>query len=316
MSEAGAKKKLTPQLIGMIGGGILLIGLMVALGVVYKMYNTEKTKNDANELTINDLNVEIDDLEVDLQDMNEEIEDQDLEIQEKNRLLTEKEEELVKQQERIDYLLSQNKITKKQAEEMKGKVEQLEYYIKKYQTRIEQLVEENDSLRQVILAQGMEIGKVKDDRREMESKMMEAEIQVDMGKVLIAAEFEFGREKKSGKVVEDEAFNGRRLDNFQICFNILSNPLTDPGFKDLYITIYDPTGKPYSDNGGGQSGTFSYEGSDKTYTLATGINYDNSVQQVCVNYFLPDGERYAKGKNKVSVYCEGYEIGKDFFEIK
>ena len=198
----------------------------------------------------------------------------------------------------------------------KDKVEQLEYYIRKYQSRVEQLVEENDSLKQVILAQGLEIGKAKDERREMESKMIEAEIQVDIAKVLNAVEFQFGRVKKSGKVVEESTYNGRRLTNLQICFKILSNAVAEPGFKDLYIVLYDPSGTPYSDNGGGQSGTFTYEGSEKTYTLATGINYDNAAQNVCVNYFLPNGANYEKGQNKAVVYCENYEIGKGYFDVK
>ena len=310
MAAEGKKTSNTGRII------IVIVGILLLTATAFFAYQwlNEKGKNNEAVDNIEELNTEIVDLETDLKDLESELDDADLEIEEKDRLIAEKEEELILKQKRIDQLLKSNKISKAQAEELSAKIEQLEYYIEKYQKQVEDLKfelgivkEENEGLRG-------RVDTLENTTHELEMDNIRKTTIIESAAVLQAAEFKFSRVKNSGKEVPGTEFSNGRLENLKVQFKLMKNSAAESGSRDLYIAIKTPSGKIEQNK---QSGSFTYEGGSKKYTLKTTVSYDNfSGKLVKVNYIRPEKTKYEEGKHIVTVYCDNFEIGHAHFNTK
>ncbi len=90
-----------------------------------------------DEINTEEFDAEIKHIEQDLREYKADLENSDLALEEKERMLSEKQQQLLEKQRKIDQLVSMDKLTKIQAERLRGKVEQLENTIKKYSKEIE-----------------------------------------------------------------------------------------------------------------------------------------------------------------------------------
>lgn len=297
----------------------IIIGAVLVGAVAFFAYSwyTEKTKNEEVEITNDNLTAEIEDLEQDIEDYQLDLENNDLELEEKERLLTEKELKLDEKQKEIDRLVRENKLSRAQADRLKAKVEQLEYYIRRYQDEIDdlkeqvaELSEENDSLKGQVSNMS---SKVRNLTRENEEK----QFTIEVAKVLTAMNFSSYYIRSNGKKVLDNPIRKGRMDHVEICFDVVQNTAAESGTKDLYMEIIGPTGQVVRDNGV-QSGYKELEGdgNDKAYTAKKTIEYDRTTQKVCIDFKKPDDYDYEKGKHEVNIYSEGFRIGGGAFEVK
>ena len=292
--------------------GLLLIGAVV---VMSKLYVDQKAKSDDYEYKIEDLNTEIIDLEDNLKSLNDEIENKDLQIEEKDRLLAERELEMLNKQKKIDMLYRANKITKEEKEALMAKVEQLEYYVKKYQGQIDELKvqvavlsDENKNLRSGIDSLSEAKFNLETDNR-LKSTILEA------AAILKAINLKYYRIKGSGKPVEETVFRKGRMDDLRICFDLLENIVAKGGSKDIFLTIFTPDHKEIMDMNK-QSGYFTFEEKERVYTIRKTIEYERSTQEVCMEFAQPENLEYVKGIYTIKVFCEGFEIGAGRFEVK
>lgn len=305
----------TPK--GMNTGRIISIfvgaALVAALGFfIYKYYN-EKNKNEVQMESMEGLTAEIEDLESNLDEYQTDLENQELDIEEKERLLAEKEQLLVEKQKRIDELVRSNKLSKRQAATLKGKVEQLEYYIKKYQTEISDLRTQLDEARGENETLAAEVSDIKGQLHDTKRSNEASQFKLKSAAVLNAHTFTYFRIKGSGKAIAETSFRRSQMDNFKSCWKINQNLAADAGPRDVYVRFVDPSGKTIKGPAGGY---FEYEDKDLSYSVKKSIEYDRTTQEVCVDFPKPDAYEYTKGTHKVLVYTDGFEIGRGSFEVK
>lgn len=295
-------------LIVIMGGGLTFFAVK---------YFQERSRNEEKELNIENLTAEIEDLETDLEEYKTDLENKDLDIAEKERLLEEKEQLLQEKQRKIDQLVKQGKISASEAAGLKEKVTQLEFYIKRYQTEIDELklqvatlTTANDSLQGEVSTLGQTVNKVTGERDSVATKLKAAEI-------LSARPFKFYRKKSSGKEIEESEFRRGQMDDFKVCFDIAQNLAAQRGKRVVYLQIIGPDGQVVKDEVGGKSGSLrTYTGEDIAYSMATSFNYDGTAINVCVDFPTPADHEYAKGNHTVKVWCDGYDIGKSSFTVR
>lgn len=311
MSTEKVKGSNTGRIISIIVGAVL-VGAVVFLGI---KYSQERNKNDEIEIDKTTLTAEIEDLEKDIEDFQLDLENQDLAIEDKERILAEKEEAIEKQQKRINELLRQNKISKERAEMLGGKVDQLEYYVRRYQDEIEDLKEqvavltdERDDLSEKVNNMTSAVNSL---TRDVEEK----EFVIEVAKVLNATNFSSYYIRSSGKRVPENPIRKGRMKHFEICLDIFKNSAAEMGKKDIYLQIKDPNGAVVKHNAW-SSGYVNIDGKDEAYTGKKTIEYDRTTQKLCMDFEQPNDFEYSKGGYSVRVYCDGYDIGNSAFEVK
>lgn len=308
-----APQPIQPQ--GRNTGRIVIIAvgvvLVSALGFFMYKYFDEKGKNVENIENIDGLTAEIDDLEKDLDNYQFDIENKDLEIEEKEQLLEEKQKELEDKTKRINQLLASNRISKSKAEELKGKVEQLEYYVKKYQTEIAELKTRVATLENEKEELSGNITNMKTEMRSIEMEKIDKEIKLKAASYLRAYAFKFFRVKRSGKEIQETEFRKGQLDEMRISFNIMENPAAEPGPVNLYVQIKEPGGKVI-----GNAGSFTVDETTMSSSAKTSLDYDRTTTNVSVKFTQPEDYDYQKGKHVVKVWCDDYEIASSSFTVK
>lgn len=292
--------------------GVLLLG---GMGFFATKYFQEKNKNVEAQTNLDDLTVEIEDLELDLDNYRAELEDANLDIEDKQKLLAEKEQELLEKQKKIDRLLRDNKITKEEASKLRTKIEQLNFYIAKYQKTIEEQKKEIAALSQ---DKEYLTSKVKDLDKEMgamEMDKIEAETKLKSAGILQVVNFKFYRVKNSGKEVEDTEFRKGRIDELKLCFTAVGTSASKAGPREFFLQLIGPDGKIIKDSGK-QSGFFTHYDKETPYSVKKNVDFNNNTMEICTNFLQPENHDYEKGIHKVIVYSETYELGSGTFEVK
>ncbi len=293
---------------------VLGAALVAALAFfMYKYYDLKKVTEE-KDLNIENLTAEIEQIETDLDDYKEDLENKDMALEEKERLLAEKEQLLVDKQKKIDQLVKSNKISQSEAERLRGKVEELEFYIKKYQKEIDELKVQLAQKEEQIATMGGTIDTITGKLRTTQGRLDETTFQLETAKILNARPFYYYRTKTSGKEIEETSFRVGQLDGMKICFDINQNLAADRGAKEVYLQVKGPDGKIIRDEA--KSGFFPANGENLPYSSKTTINYDREAMKVCVTFDKPSTYEYIKGDYKVIVYCEGYDIGNSKFVVK
>jgi predicted RNase H-like nuclease (RuvC/YqgF family) len=294
---------------------LVLIGLLSALVIYFGIQSRNLSKKVAEmETTNTDLTTEIEDMEHDLDDARLDLENKDLALEEKERKLAEKEQLVKDKQKRINELERTNKISKDEAARLRGKVEELQFYITKYEKEIEDLKAQIAIKDQRIAGMGDTIKGLDDRVRTTTRDLDGARNTLEAAKVLTASHFTFYRLKGSGKEIQETSFRKGQLDDIKICLDISPNLAASAGDRDIYIQVKDMAGKIVRDNG--KSGFFKADGEDMAYSVTKNFNYDRTATPVCLNFAKPAGFEYESGDYRVLAFCEGYEIGAAKFSVK
>jgi peptidoglycan hydrolase CwlO-like protein len=294
---------------------LVIIAILAALVIVFYLqkrslsHQLQERETEAGEMT-----AEIENLERDLDEYKTDLENKDLALEEKEQLLVEKEQQIAEKQKKIDQLLKSGRISQQEAERLRGKVEQLEYYVKKYQKEIDELKAELAAKDTLIATMGGKIDTITGRLSETKNMLDETSFRLETAKILNARPFYFYRTKVSGKESQETSFRKGQLDGMKICFDINQNLAADRGSKDIYVRVTGPDGKLIRDEA--RTGFFKANGDDLAYSSMTTIQYDREAMKVCVNLDKPAGYAYNEGDYQVMVYCEGYDIGRSKFEVR
>lgn len=313
-----AEAKATPEAKKFSTGKVVTILLIAAFAtattiLIIQNLNLRSQVNEGLE-TAEELTTEIDNVEQQLKDLEFAINTKDLEIERKEEMLAQKETLMQEQEAKIANLLAKNRISEKEAAQLRGRVEQLEYYVNKYQGQIAELKEELAERDAQIAQLTDSLGSVASQRDSIRDKSIYQGIQLKGAQKLTAHSFKFFRKKQSGAAVEETEFRASQMDNLKICMTLAENNTTKKSDKDVHIQILDPSGKLVKDEA--TSGFFKYDGDDMQYTTKSKVNYQGESVEVCAEFAQPKGYDYPDGSYKVVAYCENRIIGKSGFVVK
>jgi hypothetical protein len=110
---------------------------------------------------------------------------------------------------------------------------------------------------------------------------------------------------------KSSAYRSMFVGNIKATLVLAENKVADPGKKDIYLRITEPSGAPL------MSGNKSFEinGKKTFYTEKQTINFNNTKQKV--SFLYSKGSRYLPGKYRVEFYDEnGNNMGQGAFVVK
>ncbi|MFN4083539.1 MAG: hypothetical protein ACK4K9_07910 [Bacteroidia bacterium] len=230
-----------------------------------------------------------------------------------DEFLRQKNDSLQEFAERIEALIKQAKVSRKQLAEAMDELDKLRYYKKKYLGQI-------DSLNTVIVNLNQENQTLKSDinkqKRKYEDLTMEnvrLSTKVAIGAKLNAQNiFVTGiKQRSNGK--ERETMRVSQLEQLKISFNLEQNYVAEKGAKEIFVRILGPDGATVYNEAAG-SGVFKHQNEEYLYSTKRAIDFNQEAQQVAI--YWSKGSEFLKGTYKAELYCEGFLIGKAEFELR
>jgi len=297
--------------------GVILVS---ALGYfVVKSYQ-QGEQNEENVARIDELNTEILELEDDIKSFKQTIEDQSLALEEKDILLAGKDKELQTLRDRLNRLKKSGQAKTKEFEET---ISQLEYRINdlqntvtSYRAQVKELESENLELTVKVDSLADVGAQLEQDKADLTKSNEDKQNQLDMAAVLKAAEFRFISVSKKGKEKEEKSFRKGALDDLKVCFTLMENPVAVPGPREIYMVYENPDNTVTTNTEGSYSGTFTHDGKTLNYSAKATVAYNRLSKEVCITYARPEADKYQKGNQYISIYCDGSVIGRSYFEIR
>jgi hypothetical protein len=225
-------------------------------------------------------------------------------------------------QNRINQLINQNNLSRKEKEELDAKLKTLEYYneknlkrIAELEGKVKELESEKSTLQDSLGRTQKEMGNILDENTLAKNK-------IKAGSKLVATEFNFTgiygnnkeKEPKEGNILKFK----RSLNGIKVCCTIGKNNIAEPGKRDFYIVIKGPRGILSSVET--VSGYFKIDGKESMYSVKSSIVYTNNKAELCIPY---QSDKFDKGRYTVTVFTKdsekaesAYEVGKENFEFK
>lgn len=291
---------------------ILLIAflLLVNLGIVYKLYNTNKAKKELiaknEQLTTSNtsLSNEVASLEQEMNSLKSDNENLKGQLSEKESALNQK---LVQ----IKQLLSKGKLTESEVTKARQEIAALKQEIEEYKLQIQQLKEqviglENDK---VALNDNLSAEQAKTSQLsqtvENQSKVISKAQKLVIGSITAVAV----RERKLFGKKEVETSKASKTEEIKVSFTINRNDVANSGDKDIFVKIIGPDGSPIAT----KVQTTKVDGTETLYTEMKTIDYQNEKLDATV-YCKKQGD-YTKGQYTVEVFAEGYKIGGTKFTL-
>lgn len=202
--------------------------------------------------------------------------------------------------------------SRKEIEELKGKVEGYEELLKLKDDEIEKLksvnkvlYSENKTLKTEKNQLNDSINLLAKNKDELASKVAIAS-QLKAENVAVLALSSKGKERES-------PFKNRQLEKLKVEFNLAENKVAPIEGKKIMIRVIDESGQVIFDVARG-SGTFILNGKEEFFTASQEILFDNTHQKL--TYIYEKGSEYASGNYRVEIYSDNYQIGSSEFVVK
>ncbi|MES2691644.1 MAG: hypothetical protein V4658_14650 [Bacteroidota bacterium] len=278
---------------------------LIVLLLLSLIANVFQFKNNKDDVTERDY--KIDTLETVRIDLEKELATTDLEL-EKYRgisanldtLLNDANAKVSAQEKKIRNLIATEKNQSKLNKKLRVELEELRKLKEEYLEKIDQLITENEGLKQENEIKSQAINQLYEEKKGLQGKVTTAsQLKAEYVKV------NSYKKKSSGKFVETSL--AKRTNKLEVKFTVLDNKVAEPGDKMIYIVVKEPTGKtlagmsmakfnmavtneemdatasyklPYT--GEKQDVTLAYEGEDKMLTSGT-YNIDIYIDGTLVN---------------------------------
>jgi TolA-binding protein len=230
-------------------------------------------------------------------------------------LIRSRDTELSSVKQRINQLVRKQNASTADLTEARRLIEQLNGKIDGYIEEIERLQGENLVLTQDKRRLTSEKAALEQSLSSTQTARQAAEVKVDVASTLHASNFSIVavNERNNGK--ERTTSAARRADKFRISFQLDENRVAPSGEKDLYIIVFDPSGKLVTEQGLPSGNFQTREDGDKLYSNRVSVTYEQG-QAKLVSFDLRQADKYQKGNYKVEVYHNGFRIGENTVQLK
>ncbi len=288
----------------------LLLVIVALIGAVAYLYIT-KNKTEMMLVSMQDEKVS---MEKELSQLESELSESTNSVNKLTDDLKAKDVELKAKIEGLKAALKRGDLSLAKLQQARDEIDQLRYYIKKYQDEIVVLKKENELL--VTENTGLKV--TVDEERTKSNDLTNQNVRLS-NKVAIAAmlkavavDVQPVRYKSNGE--EIDANRAKNTEKVRVSFKIADNNIADQGDKVIYLRVINPTGGQEIVTDENES-KFRADGQDLQYTSKTTINFANSKEQV-YNVYWTKGSVYEKGIYKVMLYADGASMGSINFELR
>ncbi len=216
-------------------------------------------------------------------------------------------EEIAAQKAKIEKMM---KAGNAKAGELRAAINKLKDMKTQYESRINELVEQNKQLTNQNQELNTNLSSEKGKNENLSKENTGLSNKVALGSIMKADNVVLSgvKFKSSGKEVDEK--KAKNVQKIKACFNLNENLVVDKGTKSVYIRVMGPDKSVLSTS----SATFTFNGQQLPYTIKQDINYDNKKVSQCV--FWEKGSVFAKGSYTAEFYCEGNKIGEGALELK
>ncbi len=231
-----------------------------------------------------------------------------------NESLLAKDEELKNKVAQLQNALRRGSLTANELENARNEIDQLRYYIKKYQTEIFELKKENE----LLASENTDLKKSVVAEQQKSSSLLNENIGLS-NKVAVASLLRTSsiqakgiRLRSSGKEVETD--REKVLEKIRVDFIIADNPVASQGARDFYLRIINPDGKVLVVTDATDS-KFRADGEDLQYSAKLNANFENKAGQAYSIYWNKSST-LKDGTYKIILYADGNSIGETKLAIK
>jgi DNA repair exonuclease SbcCD ATPase subunit len=287
---------------------LVVIALLIATNVfLWLQKNKSETKVEQTTDEKSKLQSELDQLEVDLNTATANADTL-------NQNLIAKDEELKGKVAELQAALKRGKMNTAQLSKAKNEIDQLRYYINKYQEQIaalkkenEDLTNENSGLKQTVESEQKKSSDLLNKNISLSNKVAVAEILKPTS--LIATGIKF---RSNGK--ESATDRVKSLEKIKINFTLADNQVAATGNKDFFIRIINPENKAEVVTDANES-KFNANGEALQYSVKRSFDFQNNPSQEYSIYWTK-GSSLNPGDYTILLYADGTSIGKTILKLK
>jgi hypothetical protein len=289
---------------------ILLAVIVVLVGTNIFLW-MQKDKTEVKYVQTTDekakLQTQLNELEIELRETTANMDSLNSDLQAKDTELKAKVAEL-------QASLRKGNLSAGQLEKARNEIDQLRYYIKKYQGEINDLKKENE----LLLTENTGLKQTVEQEQKKSSELTDQNISLS-NKVTVASLLRTStitskgiRVRSNGKEVETD--RAKNVDKIKVTFTITDNRVANTGNRDFFLRIVNPDGKAEVVTDASES-NFRADGEDLKYSAKINASFDNNTTQVYTLYWNK-ASTINPGTYKIILYADGNSIGSSTLVLK
>lgn len=288
----------------------LLLVIVALIGAVAYLYIT-KNKTEMELVSVMD---EREGLEKELAQMENQLNEANNSVSKLTEDLKVKDSELKTKIDELKAALKRGDLTAAKLADARNEIDQLRYYVKKYQGEIEVLKQENERL--TTENSGLKV--TVEEEQKKSSVLTDENVRLS-NKVAVAAMLKMSsvkvvpvRYKPSGEEIESSRAKNTQRVRFN--FKFAENNIADQGEKVVYLRVINPAGGQEVVTDETES-KFRADGQEMQYTSKGTINFSNN-KELQYSVYWSKGSTYDKGVHKALLYCDGSLVGSANFDLR
>ncbi|MCX6258257.1 MAG: hypothetical protein NTW49_10250 [Bacteroidia bacterium] len=279
---------------------ILLILLLIAVGVLSKLYFSEKKTTEVKTEIIKTDVAQKDSLKVELNNLLVQYDNMKTNNDSMNK-------QLQVQKTRIRKLISDINNNKAEIKAYKKELGTLRDIMKSYVVQIDSLNTRNKILHEENVKVKGDFEKSVNENKQLAEKNTDLNSKVEMASVLEAKNIVSQAYKSRGRTTSRSG----SVEKIGVCFTLEKNVIAKAGKRNLFLRIARPDELVLANS---SNDLFSFEGKDIAYSAMREVDYDGKSQQVCIYY--DNKQELVKGTYYVDIFTDGVKIGTSTFVLK
>lgn len=231
-----------------------------------------------------------------------------------NESLIAKDEELKAKVAQLQTSLRRGNMSAAELERARNEIDQLRYYIRKYQDEITTLKKENE----LLASENTGLKKTVETEQRKSSDLINQNINLS-NKVAVASLLKTTsisamgvRYRSNGKEVESNRV--KTLEKIKVTFNLADNQVAVQGPHDFFLRIVNPTGKAEVITDANES-KFNADGVELQYSVKNTTNFENKSGQTYTMMWTKTSS-IEPGTYTITLYSDGASIGSTTLVLK
>ena len=213
----------------------------------------------------------------------------------------------------IRRLLSKGKVTQAELASATKQIATFKDQVSQLKSEIEELSTQNQYLKDENYVMQKQIDAEREINQEIRTQNTELAQKVEVGSRIFLKSLVVSPMRNA--LVGDFKVTDKlsKLEKIEVSCILGNNDLVERGDKTLYFQVITPNNSTlHSDNN--SSGTFSFDGGDRMYTVKKGVNFQNKNETV--SFAIPKTDGMTTGNYTVNVFSQNHKMGSTEFTLR